>query len=91
MNRRPQPSRYFFEQASLQQRLGQRLLELCRHARQFRDLVTAGLTSGIARRAFLASLRNPLRSAVERVLVDAFFATGRGNTGSAPKPFQRDA
>jgi hypothetical protein len=74
MYRRPQPRKFFFQQAILQQRLGQRFFQLRRLTTKFFDLVTVGLPGRVSRQALLAGLQKLLRPAVVQVLVDAFLA-----------------
>src|SRR3981081_1884064 len=64
----------FFEQAVLQRRLGQRLLELARLCPQSFHLVGGGLTGRVAGETPLARFQELLRPAVIHALRNTFFA-----------------
>src|ERR1700716_4603796 len=80
----------FFEQAVLQRRLGQRLLELARLCPQSFHLVGGGLTGRAADEPPLARFKELLRPAVIHALRNTFFAAELGDAGLAAQPIQHN-
>src|SRR5690242_583086 len=72
MNRTRHRRSRFFEQAVLEQHLGQQLLQLLGLRAQSFDLVAGRFPGGVAREPLLVRLQEFLRSAVVQILVDAF-------------------
>src|SRR5450755_3671404 len=87
----PIPDHAFFEQAVLQRRLGQRLLELARLCPQHLHLVGGGLTCRVAGQPPLAGLQELLRPAVIHALCNTLFAAELGDAGFATQSFQNNA
>jgi hypothetical protein len=91
MKRSPHPRERFFEQAVLNQDLGQGLLELAGLGLEFLDLVGGRLTGRVASQRLLAGLQKLLRPPGIEVLIDAFLAAEFGNADLTAKAFQHDA
>src|ERR1700683_4319090 len=70
----------FFEQAVLQQQLGQQFLELTRLRLDRLDLVAGRFARSVARQPLLAGLKQVLGPAVIEILADPFLAAQLGDT-----------
>src|SRR3954452_24546345 len=91
MPRPPHRDHAFFEQAVLQRRLGECLLELTRLDAQRLHLVRGGIARRVAGEPTLAGFQEFLRPAVIHALRDALLAAELGNTGLATQPFKNNA
>jgi hypothetical protein len=81
----------FFEQAVLEGDLGQCLLELAGFGTQRLDLIGRRLTSGVAGKPLLASLKELLGPAVIKILGDALLAAELGDAVLTAQAFEHDA